>query len=415
MNIKKILEIFNGCINKLLSEILAGKQPKPAHAFAFVLILMGERINTAIYEIQEFVLSDKTLFVELLQKNWLNYDEARFDNKKYSRELFRTLFKQTLLGADLAFFVATRDFLKHKIRKLTLDNLTQVYALYYHAEELKGFLTKVRNIFCSDDQNHATIIKLLFNNSDIKLPDLAEMTTIKALILSKSTGTTTHQGFVIQKAKIIKKLTHIDEYFEYLQNYLNEIKEGKKDKSNITSLYATATCLVAIGVDASTLYDFSKLAVFEQMIKNVLNKGEYKQLLNSLLKSANRLTHNPLSYPSFQLITELSNEFIQKKPVLEELKKEIESLQTAEDNENNPEKEEKVEVETQINQNLPAEKPGNVVELMQQAGSPIFTNTNQNQQSGKRERAPEQPSGAEEIPEPAPKKHQTNLPTANKK
>jgi len=81
-----------------------------------------------------------------------------------------------------------------------------------------------------------------------------------------------------------------------------------------------------------------------------------------LSKSANRLTHNPLNCPSFQLVTELCNNFKEKKPIFEKLKKEIESLQKAQGNEITAEKEEKMEIELKINQDLPAESPGNVVE-----------------------------------------------------
>lgn len=373
MNIEKIVSFLQECIKKILDKPLKGSELMVAYAFEFQLILVGERVNVGLEEIEKYTFNHKDLFIKLLNQTSTEFDAAKISSTKdrdYNKGLFRQAFNKTIVGSNLMLLNTLRNQLKHRFTILSPEDHKKFRTLYFQAHEIQNFLQQVSKFF-NKEKEPEYIIETLFTNKDIKPLTFTVIEDLKALFEEKKKKVN-ELSFEEQKNKVLKKLNRLQEFNQLLTDFnvkLNEEhqKTAKAQDKDVSPLHATAMCLTVIGEIATTLIQIQKNEKrYNKIIRDIFN--EYDTTLIALSDTSRFLTHQTSALPAFPPMIKTYQNNLKYILSLKDLTHKIDAL-------NSPP--EVVQTSSMINvtqksQEETAITSYSVVELMSRAASPII-------------------------------------------
>lgn len=322
MNIEKIVAFLNSAIKKILDKPLNSSNVREvSYAFEFALILVGERVNEVIKEIQKFITSKSDLYTSLLLQQDIKFEAKETD----SEELFRRLLRSCPIGESLWRLNALRSNLKHKFKLILDEHHTKFRTFNNQSPLIKDFLDEIRKVFRSSQDNNE-IVKKLFSSSNIQLPDFSSIDSVQAVFDNKKSKNK-HLTLEQQKNKVLSRLNNIREIAVFLATFSKKLEtESQGEKKDITPLYATAMCLTVIGENATVLIQIKKNEMIELSIRNLLKSKPFIDILNSFSGVATQLTHTAESLPEFLKLARTAKKFLEQTPKLETLHTDITNL-----------------------------------------------------------------------------------------
>lgn len=328
MDIDKILKILTLCTEKILSRTLSGDPKNIAFAFEYNLILLGERINEVIEEVERFVIKNRILFVEFFKSVRSNINQPKFESGDgaYLKRLFREAFNKTLIGSNLMLLNFMRNQLKHNFTQLTEEDHTKFNALHEKARIIQEFLELVRKAF-AEEKSHEIIIKNIFNIKSIELFTATSEFQIVKEILKEPKTKKTETTFAVQQQKVLTRLERMDNLYTELATLDTKLNINYPPLSETDRLilhYAIAMCLIVIGEQATRLITYKKDKNFDESIKLELNK--LHKTLGNLSNTSTLLTH-PANEPKPETILKWAKSYLARIEEIKQLQATIKNLE----------------------------------------------------------------------------------------